>query len=263
MGAARVAPRVLATGLVGTEGPTVLPDGRIAVIHADGVTAVAPDGASTWLGSCGGDPNGLALTADGHLVVANNGMVGRPGRVPGSIQVLRDGVVTTLVDGLDAPNDVVVDSDGVIWFTDPRDFWFDEPLRPGRVHRWDGELTIVQEGLLYPNGLGFDRHGRLLVAESKTGLLHHVDGGATEVWARCPTGAPDGFTFAANGDLFVCCFDVGIIYRFDEGGTVIDEFSTGPDTWPTNCTIGHDGVLYVTESKQGQLLAYDLDLAVD
>jgi gluconolactonase len=259
--------RVLATGLAFPEGPVVLPDGDVAVVGDGAVMRVRVDagGATEVLAHCGGGPNGLALEADGSILVANNGGIGKgDAKVPGSVQRIRpDGTVQVLVDGLDAPNDICVGPDGAIWFTDPRDNWFLEQLRPGRVYRIDpaaNAVTLVHEGLDYPNGIGFDGDGRLVVAESRTGVLHHVTEGGATAWATCPEGAPDGFCFDAKGRAYVCCFDVGAVFVLDPDGTVVDRIEAGPDTWTTNCAIAPDGALLVTESKQGRLLAFDLGL---
>jgi gluconolactonase len=259
--------RVVATGLPFPEGPVELPNGDIAVVGAGGINRIRlRDGLVTRLAECGGSPNGLALDRDGTILVANNGGVGRPDKVSGTLQrVTPEGDVTLLAGDLDTPNDVCVGADGAVFFTDPRDNWFapEDERRPGRVWRWSGGalgLELVHEGLQYPNGIGFDRAGRLIVAESRTGRLHVVSDGASEVWATCPRGAPDGFCFDAEGTCFVACFDIGTLFVFDRDGNVQDELWAGPDTWTTNCMIASDGALMVTESRQGRLLAFDLGL---
>src|SRR4051812_40551422 len=99
--------RVVAHGLVDPEGPVVLPDGRVACVDSGGVSAVSPDGRVARLASVGGGPNGLAAAPDGTLLLANNGGIGRPDKVPGRVdRVMLGGGSTPLVDGLDAPNDI-------------------------------------------------------------------------------------------------------------------------------------------------------------
>src|SRR5246127_3432967 len=81
-----------------------------------------------------------------------------------------DGTITVICDRhegkrLNSPNDVVVKSDGSIWFTDPRfgiigyyEGHLDTPELPMNVYRVDGqtgEATVVADGILAPNGLGF------------------------------------------------------------------------------------------------------------
>lgn len=253
--------RTVAAGLGFLEGPVLLPNGDIAVVRGSDVLRVTDDGVVERLAHCGGNPNGLALTPDGSLLVANNGGVGRPDKVPGSIQrVSLDGTVADLVRNLDAPNDICIDGAGTAWFTDPRDSWFVESLRPGRVYRLDGRTaTIVHSGLQFPNGIGIHPAGGLLVAESRTGALHHLTAHEPPyVWARCPYGAPDGLAITPGGWCFVCAFDARTIWLFDPNGTVAGRIDTGAESMPTNCALRADGSLIVTEAQQGRILVVTL-----
>jgi gluconolactonase len=93
-----------------------------------------------------------------------------------------DGSVTTLVerhDGkrLNAPNDVVVKSDGSIWFTDPL-YGISNDYEGGRQHseqppavyRFDprsGDIRVVADDFDGPNGIAFSPdENRLYVAET-------------------------------------------------------------------------------------------------
>jgi gluconolactonase len=87
-----------------------------------------------------------------------------------------DGSITVLADNyqghrLNAPNDVVVKSDGSIWFSDPHygintDYEGGKAQAelPARVYRLDeaGELTIVADDFDGPNGLCFSADESLL-----------------------------------------------------------------------------------------------------
>src|ERR1700723_3101920 len=94
-----------------------------------------------------------------------------------------DGSITVLMDSfegkrLNSPNDVVVKSDGSIWFTDPF-FWLlgnYEGFKAtseidANVYRIDGatgKAGIVAEGVLGPNGLCFSPDEKILyVVESR------------------------------------------------------------------------------------------------
>jgi gluconolactonase len=96
-----------------------------------------------------------------------------------------DGSITVLIDSfqgkkLNAPNDVVVASDGAIWFTDPGYGIFGnyeghpaEPELPPRIYRLDpksGQATIVADDFDKPNGLAFS-------ADEKK--LYTIDSGIT------------------------------------------------------------------------------------
>ncbi len=100
-----------------------------------------------------------------------------------------DGRVTTLVDRhdgkrLNAPNDVVVKSDGSIWFTDPlygisNDYEGGRQVseQPPAVYRFDpetGDIRIVADDFDGPNGLAFSPdESRLYVAETGDQTTDH------------------------------------------------------------------------------------------
>ena len=101
-----------------------------------------------------------------------------------------DGSLTVLLDRFDGrrlngPNDVVVDSDGAVWFTDPgyEIVMAYEGERAGaelptRVYRLDpvtGHATVVADDLVKPNGLCFSPdESRLYITD--TGNSHDPDG---------------------------------------------------------------------------------------
>ncbi len=124
---------------------------------------------------------------------ANGGTRDREGRLVsclhGARAVIRtehDGSVTTLADRyegkrLNSPNDVVVTSDGAVWFTDPHygiaaDYEggeADEEI-PCHVYRLDpltAALRIVTDAFDCPNGLCFSPDGSLLYI-AETGRMH-------------------------------------------------------------------------------------------
>ena len=101
-----------------------------------------------------------------------------------------DGSITVLMDSfegkrLSSPNDVVVHSDGSVWFTDPGygimlnyEGKVAEAELPTRVYRLDPETreaTIVADDFLRPNGLCFSPDEDLLYIVD-TGRSHDPDG---------------------------------------------------------------------------------------
>src|SRR5207245_3989663 len=94
-----------------------------------------------------------------------------------------DGSITVLMDSfngkrLNSPNDVVVKSDGSIWFTDPTfgilahyEGEIAEPELPMNVYRVDGKsgaVTVVADGINAPNGLAFSPdETKLYIVESR------------------------------------------------------------------------------------------------
>jgi gluconolactonase len=101
-----------------------------------------------------------------------------------------DGSLTVLLDRFDgkplnAPNDLVVHSDGAVWFTDPGygilvlyEGERAEAELPTRVYRLDtvtGVATVVADDLVKPNGLCFSPdESRLYISDS--GISHDPDG---------------------------------------------------------------------------------------
>src|SRR6476660_4205948 len=120
--------------------------------------------------------NGNTRDRQGRLVTCEHG--GR--RV---VRTEYDGSITVVMDSfngkrLNSPNDVVVKSDGSIWFTDPifgllgnYEGYKAESEIDANVYRIDGatgKATIVAEGVLGPNGLCFSPDEKILyVVESR------------------------------------------------------------------------------------------------
>jgi gluconolactonase len=124
-----------------------------------------------------GFPNGQTRDRQGRLITCSH-----QGRCVLRTEI--DGEVTILADRfegkrLNSPNDVVVKSDGTIWFSDPpygiqTDYegGKQESELPARVYRWDprdGALTIVADDFDGPNGLCFSPDERRLYI-SDTGV---------------------------------------------------------------------------------------------
>src|SRR5207249_9886828 len=125
--------RTIATGLQFPEGPIAMPDGSVLLveIRRGTLSRVSPDGRITVVAECGGGPNGAAIGPDGACYICNNGgmapnlynasgpeAIGRIERVD-----LATGKVERLYDHvngrpLSAPNDLVFDRAGGVWFTD-------------------------------------------------------------------------------------------------------------------------------------------------
>jgi gluconolactonase len=112
--------------------------------------------------------NGLGLDHQGRLVVAEHGNH-RISRIE------KDGSVTVLADSfqgkrLNSPNDLIVKSDGAIYFTDPPfglPKFYDDPRKElafSGVYRLSprGELELLSTDLIGPNGIDFSPDERFL-----------------------------------------------------------------------------------------------------
>jgi gluconolactonase len=152
--------------------------------------------------------------------------------------------VVTLADRyqgkrLNSPNDVVVKSDGSIWFTDP-DYGIIADYEGSRaqreqdgchVYRIDphsGEVSRVASDFHHPNGLAFSGDEKqLLIADSgfTEGPEHprHIrvfevssDGkslGASRVFATCPAGFFDGFRLDDAGRVWASSAEGVLCYN--------------------------------------------------
>lgn len=144
-----------------------------------------------------------------------------------------DGRITVLADRyqgkrLNSPNDVVVKSDGSIWFTDPPfgivGFYQGEKAEqelPANVYRLDpesGELDVVAANVQGPNGLAFSPdESRLYVVESRARprnlLVFDVEPDGRTLSGRrvlfdAQDGTPDGFRVDVEGNLW-CGWGMG------------------------------------------------------
>src|SRR5690606_17927278 len=160
--------------------------------------------------------NGHTRDLQGRLVSCEHG--GR--RV---VRTEIDGTITVLADSFDgkrlnSPNDVIVRSDGSIWFTDPsygilsdyEGYRGEREQKTNNVYRIDamtGEVTVVIDDFTQPNGLAFSPDENLLyVAESARShdpeapthirVFDVVDGKTVRngrVFCEVDNGLPDGF----------------------------------------------------------------------
>jgi gluconolactonase len=138
-----------------------------------------------------------------------------------------DGTITVLIDKFDgkplnSPNDVVVKSDGAIWFSDPLFGILGNylghlarPELPTNVYRLDprsGQATVVV-GDFVPNGLCFSPdEKKLYIVESSAfprviRVYDVVDDGTRlangKAFVTCePTEGPDGFRCDIDGNLW-------------------------------------------------------------
>ena len=180
-----------------------------------------------------------ALNTNGHTVDLQGRLVSCEHRARCVSRTEHDGsrklLASHVVGGqrLNSPNDVVVKSDGSIWFTDPSygiDSDYEGDAAPSeigercvyRVGPDGGEAARVADGFVQPNGLAFSPDESLLYI-ADTGATHVADGprhirrfrvGADgrslsggEVFAESTNGLFDGFRIDATGHLWTSAGD--------------------------------------------------------
>lgn len=162
--------------------------------------------------------NGMTLGQDGRLIVCEQigGAIAAVDRSTGERELL--------VEGFNSPNDVVVKSDGSIWFTDPSYGWLQgfrpRPLLRDAVRRFDprtGGVTTVADSFDKPNGICFSPDERTLYVADNGGP-HHLkafdvlDGIRLEAERVIHVSAPehpDGLKADTEGRLYGT-FDGGV-----------------------------------------------------
>lgn len=210
--------------------------------------------------------NGMALAPDGRLVVCEQGTFTQPARI--ALVDRRTGAAETLVDSitglpLSSPNDVVVRSDGTIWFTDPSYGYLQgfrpEPAVDDRVYRVDpatGEIAAAAHGFDKPNGLAFSPDEDVLYV-ADNGAPHHLlrfdvaaDGslsGRRRVAVGTPE-HPDGVKVDSAGRIYASA--LGGVQVYEPTGELIGEIDL---PGAVNFTFG---------GREGNLLFITADTAV-
>lgn len=189
------------------------------------------DGSVSVFRAPSNNTNGNTVDAQGRLISCEH-LTRRVTRTE------HDGRITVVADThagkrLNSPNDVVVKSDGSIWFTDPSygilmDYEGDraDPEQDGchvyRVDPQDGDVTAVATDFKKPNGLAFSGDETTLFV-SDTGVTHDPDGpahiralsvnsdgkslGKSRVFAECTEGVFDGFRLDRVGRIWSSAAD--------------------------------------------------------
>jgi len=164
-----------------------------------------------------------------------------------------DGTVTTLIDSfqnkkLNAPNDIVVHSDGAIWFTDPgygimsnyegHKATFELPTNVYRLDPKTHEATVVASDMVKPNGLCFSPDEKKLYIVDTGAQPHPTDPHPIRVYDV------ENGTSLKNGRLFVDMspgLSDGI--RCDTDGNVWSAAGWGPATYNGVHIFAPDGKL--------------------
>ncbi|MFJ4220147.1 SMP-30/gluconolactonase/LRE family protein [Curtobacterium luteum] len=260
----------IATGSTWAEGPcwvpasrtlrwSDIPGDRILQWHAD-------TGAVDTYAEHVEFTNGRTLDRDGSVVQCSHGLR--------RVERDRDGAVSVVVDGwaggrLNSPNDVVVASDGAVWFTDPA-YGITQPREghPGvREYgdHWvfrcgpDGEdLRPVVTDVDEPNGLAFSPDERVLYVASSSGevpVVRSYDVDVDEIGVRVKNGrdfarlgagegVPDGIRVDDHGNVWSSSHR-GVVV-FDPAGVRLGEIAV-PEVVSNLCFGGDDGTeLFLT-----------------
>jgi len=250
----------LADGAIWAEGPVYLPDDDAVVwsdVRGNVVRRWSAASGSTELYRPSDFANGHTLDHEGRILACEHG----PRRVS---RYEPDGSRTTIVDRfegkrLNSPNDIVVASDGAIWFTDPpygilddnEGYKADSELGGCFVFRLDrvtGELAVMSDDLVHPNGLAFSPDETTLYVSDTSiaripGGNHHIVAfdvvdrrrlTAPRIFAVIEPGVSDGMRVDVEGNLWTSSGDGVQVYdaaAVELGRILLPEEAA-------NCTFG-------------------------
>ncbi|MDI3284828.1 SMP-30/gluconolactonase/LRE family protein, partial [Polyangium sp. 15x6] len=239
-----------------TEGPQWNPATKTLLftdIPANRIYEHTPGGAITVFREPSANTNGLAIDQNGLLVSCEHS--GR--RVS---RELANGTLASIADAYDgkklnSPNDVVVHSNGTVYFTDPPYGLADPGLSelgfygvfrvsPG------GEISLVADDMERPNGTALSPDEKTLyVADTNTRELRawpvNADGSlgtGTKLVTTSP--GPDGMAVDAKGNLFVTTSAGVEVYS--PAGKLYGAIAVPQQ--PANCAFGGEDkkTLYIT-----------------
>ncbi|MCL4832681.1 MAG: SMP-30/gluconolactonase/LRE family protein [Caldilineaceae bacterium] len=251
-------PEKLAGGFQFTEGPIWQADGSLLFsdIPANRIYRWTPEtGAQVWREPTG-NSNGLTLDREGRLIACEHS-----GRRVSRTEA--DGSVAAIAahfngGKLNSPNDVVVKSDGVVYFTDPpygiQPAEREQPVNGVYRILADGALELLVDDFDRPNGLAFSPDESVLYIDDSP--RRHVrafdvqpDGSLANSriiadMDHPQPGSPDGMKIDEEGHLYVT--GATGVWVFEPDGELLGVVVT-PER-PANCAWGDDDrqSLYIT-----------------
>lgn len=282
-------PEKVTDGYRFTEGPAAGPGGCIYFtdIPAELILRYDPEtGETETVVENSGQANGLMFRDTWMFMCTHRSrMLGvfiippRHQQQQGNFSLLQDGEIHALTSEfegkhLNSPNDLAIDSEGHIYFTDPRYgnrdsmeidvegvyfvAWDRRAINDAELFDEDPELepTRIIDDLTRPNGIA------LSPDES---ILYVADNGTNEVFAYDVTapgeienkrlfaqlnggegGGPDGMCVDLQGRVYAA--GQGKVWVYNPDGSAAGVISVGPQC--TNCTFGADGkTLYITANR--------------
>lgn len=261
---------LVAEGYDFTEGPAVDKNGDVFFTDQPNDRIVkwnaSTNSVSDWM-KPSGRSNGLYFDHDGNLLSCAD-------EKNELWRIDMEKNVTVLVSDfeeklLGGPNDLWVDPDGGIYFTDPlydRPWW--EPtenrIQERRVYYVTpdiGEVKIVAKNFVMPNGIIGSADGKTLyvadIGDKKTYVYTiYEDGSLADRKLFCELGS-DGMTLDNQGNVYLTGDGVTV---FDKNGKQIKHIEI-PEKWTANVTFGgpQQNILFITAMDS----VYTLEMAVN
>ncbi|MTJ11805.1 SMP-30/gluconolactonase/LRE family protein [Anabaena sp. UHCC 0187] len=252
----------VATGFKFTEGPIWFCEEKYLLfsdIPANKIYKLNPNGQLRIFREPSHNSNGLTKDKQERLIACEHGTR----RVT---RTEKDGSITILADTFqgkkfNSPNDVVVKSDGFIYFTDPpygiKPEQQEQPIQGVyQISPDNNEIIIVADDFIKPNGLAFSPDEKKLYIDDSERRHIRVfdvqpDGKLTngrifyDMKVEKP-GLPDGMKVDTQGNIY--CTGGGGVWVFNPEGNHLGTIVT-PEV-PANCAWGDEDYqsLYITAS---------------
>ena len=250
------------------EGPSFDAEGNLYIVDIPfgRIFKISPDKKWSLVVEYDGWPNGLKISRDGRILVADyrNGIMELDARAGQMKHVLR----SRNSESFRGCNDLHIANNGDIYFTDQGQTGLHDPT--GRVYRLktDGRLDCLIDTGISPNGLVLDpSEAVLFVAMTRDNAVWRMpfmkDGSVSKVGRFCSTfgpSGPDGMTMDKAGRLFVAHASLGHVFVFAPNGELIARIKSCAGQSCTNVAIGGANAdrLYITESVTGTVLVADI-----
>jgi gluconolactonase len=239
--------KLVGEGYKFTEGPTVDSEGNVYFTDQPNnrIVLLSIDGTISDFLKPAGRSNGMYFAPDGALIACAD-------EANELWEISRDGkhrVLLSSFDGqkLNGPNDVWLDDNGTIYFTDPyyQRPWWEHKKSPQpkqsvyKVDRDGSNVLCVDDALVQPNGIIGDAKRRLLfvadIGDKKTYRYTIAkDGNLLDRTLFCRQGS-DGMTLDAAGNLYLT--GSAGVYVYNEAGELIQTIAV-PKPWTANVALG-------------------------
>lgn len=233
--------------------------GETVPVHGDTLSRVRlqPGYAATVLCTGISGADGLALSHEGELFAA--------AEAEGAVyRIDLSGTAEVMARDLDHPEGLAVDTiSGTVYAT--------EDIEHGRLLalHYDGSVTVIGDGLQYPEGVAVSGDGTIYVTESSaetgalppflTGVRRLGENGSSEVYSSLYLWSFSDLLADSAGMLYVCnetsgiLFVTGSVIRVDPSTGEGEVFATGLTRCEGICsTPGSFFPLYVAEEDLGE-----------
>jgi gluconolactonase len=201
--------------------------------------------------------NGLAVDGAGNVYGCSH-------KVQGIVRLdVATATFTTVIDNVDnkklnSPNDLVIRSDGTIYFTDPDYQLGNRKSETGKkgVYRISpaGVVSFVDDTFTEPNGITLSPDETVLyVADYSVNVVRTfavaTDGSTSGRKDFANVSSPDGFAMDCAGNLYVASGSAGAIQVYAPTGTKLGSVAVAAS--PSNMAFGGDDgrILYITAGK--------------